>query len=108
MYWGVKAALWPGSSDDSDGDGVSNIREFLAGTNPTDRNSVLKMWFTWTPFGRRLNWTTSRGLIYQVQVSSDLDSWSNLGEPKLAAGATDSVAISGNQRAEYYRVLRIR
>jgi len=108
LYWGVKAALWPSPSEDSDGDGVSNIKEFLAGTNPMDRNSVLRMWFTSTPFGRRLNWNTTRGLIYQVQVSNDLNGWSNLGEPRLAAGTTDSMAVSGSQRAEYYRLLRIR
>ena len=88
--------------------GMSNRDEYIAGTNPTDRNSVLKMWFTWTQFGRRLNWNTFRGLIYQVQVSNDLENWNNLGEPKLAPGTADSIAISGNQRAEYYRVLRIR
>jgi len=58
----------------------SNIREFLAGTNPTNAASVLKMWFTWTPFGKRLNWNAQRGLIYQVQVSNDLSEWANLGE----------------------------
>jgi len=108
MYWGVKAALWPGSSDDSDGDGVSNIREFLAGTNPLDPTSLLKMSITWSRFGRRLSWNTQAGSVYQVQVSTDLVSWVDSGLPRFAAGTTDSVPITGARTAEYYRVLRLR
>ena len=108
QYWGVKAALWPAGNVDSDGDGVSNAREFLAGTNPLDPNSVLKMRFTWNRFGRLLNWNTQPGFVYQVQVSNDLADWTNFGSARFAAGTTDSVAVSGSRQAEYFRVLRVR
>jgi len=108
LYWGIKASQWPAGNVDSDGDGVSNAREFQAGTNPLDPNSVLKMWFTWSRFGRLFNWTTQTGFIYQVQVSTDLVEWTDFGAPRFAAGPTDSVTFGGDQLAEYYRVIRIR
>jgi hypothetical protein len=108
MYWGTKPGFWPAPSVDSDGDGVSNIREFLAGTDPTNANSVLKMWFTWNRFGRRLNWNTVPGFIYQVQSSSDLATWNNFGAPRFSAATTDSTSVTGAAGAEYYRVLRVR
>ena len=69
---------WAAGNVDSDGDGATNAKEFLAGTNPLDPNSVLKMRFTWNRFGRILNWNTQPGLVYQVQVSTDLVNWSSL------------------------------
>jgi len=108
LYWGPKPDGWPGASEDSDHDGVSNYREFLAGTNPRDANSVLKMWLTRDRFGRRLNWNTQAGFVYQVQVSTDLASWSPFGGPRFAPGVADSTPISSGLSAEYYRVLRLR
>jgi hypothetical protein len=110
MYWGVKASGWPAGSVDSDGDGVSNAREFQAGTNPLDPNSVLRMWFTWSRSIRLFlfNWNTQPGFVYQVQVSTDLIDWTNFGNARFAAGSTDSVTFTSNQVAEYYRVIRVR
>jgi hypothetical protein len=108
MYRGTKPGFWPAPNVDSDGDGVSNIREFLAGTDPMNANSVLRMWFTWNRFGRRLNWNTVSGFIYQVQSSSDLANWNNYGAPRFSAGTTDSTSVSGSAGVEYYRVLRVR
>jgi hypothetical protein len=108
MYWGPDPANWPSSKDDSDGDGVSNLKEFQAGTNPLDRNSVLRTRFTLTPQGRRLYWTTQPGLVYQVQLSTDLTVWNNLGDPRFAAGNTDSIPISSGARTAFYRVIRLR
>ena len=44
------------------------------------------------------------GLIYQVQASTNLTTWQNLGSPRFAVGAVDSLYI-GLSRAEYYRVM---
>jgi hypothetical protein len=107
QYWGPKSDDWGRANADSDGDGASNSQEFLAGTNPLDRNSVLKTWFTWNRFGRTLNWNTRPGLVYQVQVSTQLGSWSNLGSPRFAAGNADSLGVSGDRATEFFRVLRL-
>jgi hypothetical protein len=108
LYWGSKADDWALASADSDGDGASNLREFLAGTNPLDTNSVLKTWFVWTRTVRRLNWNTQPGLVYQVQFSTNLGSWTSYGAPRFAAGTSDSIAVSGSSGAEYYRIVRVR
>jgi len=64
------------AAKDSDGDGMSDAAEFIAGTNPTnaasrfiflsniETNQVLK-----------LQWSAVPGRMYQVQSSTNLDSW---------------------------------
>ena len=106
-YFGSDAFNWPSPFADSDGDGVSNYNEFLAGTDPTSANSVLKIRLQPTPQGLFLNWNTQAGLIYQVQSSPDLKSWTNAGGARFAAGTVDSMYVGGS-KADYYRVLRLR
>lgn len=107
-FWGANPAGWPSAHADTDGDGVSNLLEFLAGTNPVDARSVLKLSIGSSPQGYRLNWSTQPGLVYQVQVADRLGAWSNYGAPRLAATNTDSVAVSGPASSAFYRVLRLR
>jgi len=108
-YWGPKPEDWPALSSDSDGDGASNASEYLAGTDPTDPLSCLKTWITRSVQGRRLNWTTEPGFIYQVQSSSGFGgSWTNLGSQRFAAGDTDSISLAGTGVAAFYRIIRVR
>jgi hypothetical protein len=99
---------WAAAAVDSDGDGVSNLQELLAGTAPTDAASVLKVFLTSSAQGRRLNWNTQPGIIYQVQTATNLGAWINEGTPRLAATNQDSIAVSAGQPASYYRIIRIR
>lgn len=99
---------WPLASADSDGDGVSNKNEFLAGTDPNDANSVLKVRLQPTPQGMFLNWNTQVGLMYQVQQSTSVGgAWSNLGAPRFASGSVDSMYVGGGA-VGYYRIVRLR
>jgi hypothetical protein len=97
---------WPSPTADSDGDGASNLQEFLAGTNPNDANSVLRTQLQKTSQGMFLSWNTMPGCIYQVQTSSSLGGWNNLGGPRYANGATDSLYVGGGGFG-YYRILRV-
>jgi hypothetical protein len=106
-YFGTDVFNWPSPFADSDGDGVSNRNEFLAGTDPTDPNSVLRVRLHPTPQGLYLSWNTQPGLLYQVQISTNLGGWVNVGGPRFAAGQTDSMYVGGGN-AGYYRVLRVR
>ena len=108
IYWGPDPAIWPGGSVDSDGDGVSNFKEYQAGTDPTDAQSVLRTRLAVTPQGRRVYWTSQPGFIYQVQTSINLTSWAAFGEPRFAAGTSDSIPISGGGQSAFYRVIRLR
>ncbi|MBX3734852.1 MAG: fibronectin type III domain-containing protein [Verrucomicrobiae bacterium] len=103
-YFGNNPALWPSPATDSDGDGVSNRNEFLAGTDPTDPGSVLLVSVVDTPQGPLLVWNTRAGGVYQPQWSGDLRNWSDMGLPRLAAGASDSAPAGDSPANVYYRV----
>ncbi|MBI3850120.1 MAG: hypothetical protein HY298_07505 [Verrucomicrobia bacterium] len=107
MYWGSNSESWPSPYADSDGDGASNRDEFLAGTNPLDANSVLRTALTSTGQGLFLSWNTQPGLMYQVQSSTNMTAWVNVGSPRFAAGSTDSIYVGGSN-STYYRVSRLR
>jgi len=108
LYWGPNSSAWPAGNVDSDGDGVTNVQEFLAGTNPTDSNSALRMQLVSTPQGWQLQWNTQPGFLYQVQVSADFSSWANYGPIRFAASSTDSVAVNPPNGTAYYRLIRVR
>ena len=103
QYFGDNTDLWPLATADSDGDGVNNLNEFLAGTNPTNAASVLQVQLVNTPQGMFLNWNTQPGLTYQVVMTTNFVSWGNFGSPRFAAGASDSIFVGGTS-AGYYRV----
>jgi hypothetical protein len=107
QFFGPDLFSWPSPNADSDNDGVSNLNEFLAGTDPTDANSVLRIALQPTRQGLYLNWNTQPALLYQVQTSANLTTWSNVGGPRFAAGRVDSLYVGGGS-AGYFRVLRVR
>lgn len=107
-YYGNDPTQWPAANADTDGDGATTMEEFLAGTNPTNRNSVLSLSLIPASQGWQLSWPTEPGFIYQLQVSPNVNVWTNLGSPRFAAGATDSVPVDGTLGIAYYRILRLR
>ena len=84
MIYGA-GALPP--NGDADGDGVSNLAESLAGTNPFDAASVprLQVHFLF-PSTAQLTWNSFPGKRYTIQSRTNLtDSWSNE-SPLIATG----------------------
>jgi hypothetical protein len=106
-WFGADLSRWPRPQDDTDGDGATNLEEFLAGTNPLDPASVLKVNLLRTPTGLYVEWNTQPGLVYQLQASGGLTGWTNVGEPRFARGTRESVRVTGGDAA-FYRVIRIR
>ena len=107
LYFGNNSANWPALNTDSDGDGMNNLREFLAGTNPTDAASVLRVKLENSTQGLFLSWNTQPGLVYQLQSSTNVSAWSNFGSPRLSAGTNDSTYVGGSGQT-FYQVLRLR
>jgi hypothetical protein len=65
QYFGNTAVL---PDEDADSDGVSNLQEFLAGTNPTNSASAFRfLGATKTNNDIRLDWTTVGGHNYVLQ-----------------------------------------
>lgn len=70
QYFGNLSANGAG---DPDGDGVSNLREFIAGTNPTDAASRFEVVeIDKLPNGVSIQWTSQTGRRYNVKRSSSL------------------------------------
>ncbi|MCX8497361.1 MAG: hypothetical protein ORN51_14360 [Akkermansiaceae bacterium] len=60
---------------DADGDGTSNLMEYVAGTNPTDRSSKLQPTGTHNGSVYTMPIQTVAGRNYKVWVTKDLSSW---------------------------------
>ena len=95
-------------SGDNDNDGLSNMEEFLADTNPLDPNSLLKVTlFTAAPGGAPANvtWSSTATRQYRVRASTDVAApqpWPEVGlgliVPDSGNSTTRSVAGPLSQR----------
>jgi hypothetical protein len=63
------------AQDDADGSGMSNLQDFLAGTDPTDPTSVLALHIAADATGTNmvLNWTAVSGKNYQILSTTNLN-----------------------------------
>lgn len=104
LFTSLEAA--PGA--DPDGDSLENRSEFLAGTNPTDADSVLRIeQVTVGPAGTTIAWQSVPGRRYQVSSRSQLgpEAWQPLGSPVNAVGTqTQLVDPSETANLRFYRV----
>lgn len=100
-----KNRIW--AYGDFDQDGASNISEFLAGTNPADGNSLLKVSISIANDSFLVSWNSVPGGLYILEGSSNLSSWSRFGSPRLATDAYDSATINDLTTATYFRVVKI-
>ncbi len=95
---------------DADGDGQSNLQEYLAGTNPTNANSVLRITYAArgeaTPDSMTLHWDSVPTRSYTVQSRDSLgamDPWADL--ISLALGANSATFnVGATNPAEFYRI----
>ncbi len=93
---------------DFDHDGVSNLNEFLSGTNPTNAASVFKLTaqnpVTTT---NAVSWNSASGIVYRVFSRDDLSvgNWEILADPIIGNGTnvflTDPAATVSAKR--FYR-----
>lgn len=76
---------------DPDGDGTNNLAESIAGTDPFDPRSRLRVTaFEWNlgPVSpsARLTWPSVAGKQYQIQASTDLATWAAFGPRQTGTG----------------------
>jgi len=80
---------------DSDGDGMTDYAEFIAGTDPNSPISRPRLKVTLTNAGVcRLQWPSAAGEQFRVHSSSDLITWVPFSAWLQATGAVSSIDIS--------------
>jgi hypothetical protein len=101
QYWGDG---WPSATAPLVSGGPSPLQLFLTGGNPLDPTTWLRTSIIPSAQGFFLGWNPQAGRTYQVQSSSNLKTWVNVGSPRFAAASVDSIYLGGNS-AGYYRIL---
>jgi len=99
--------FWPSVTVPLEPGGPTLMQVFVSGGNPLDSSTWLVSTLTQTGQGMFLSWNTQPGFTYQVQVTSNFTSWSNVGAPRFAYGSTDGLNV-GNGSAGYYRIVLVR
>lgn len=105
-YYGSNITQWPAPGALL-GPNMTLLQVFLSGGDPLEPGTWLEQQFTKTAEGMFLSWNTQPGATYQVQTTTDLIHWNNVGSPRFAAGATDSIDV-GSGADSYYRIQLLR
>lgn len=100
--------LVPHRDQDSDGDGATDYEEFVAGTNPKARNSVLKSDITFPSGGRtaELTFPSAPGKKYRILVgdSPDQPFTTFLEVPSATEGSTTLTLPFGTAAYQFFRI----
>jgi len=94
---------------DADGDGMGNLQEYLAGTNPRDGASILALQAlrSATTGAVHLVWAAAPGVRYQVEYRDTLEAaaWAPLGASAIYGSATATVIdADAPAPARFYRL----
>lgn len=94
------------AEDDGDGDGMSNLAEYLSDTDPTDINSVLQI-LRVKPLsdGMRLKWAGGVEAEQILEYSRDLKVWNVWYTNMPPTSITNEVDYIGHEKSLFFRVL---
>jgi Matrixin/Carboxypeptidase regulatory-like domain len=107
-YFPLFTAANAAPTADPDGDGMNNLAEYIAGTNPTNAASVFKLLSpTNSSGGTAVRWLSVAGKSYQVLSRTNLlaGSWRTNGTAVTATGTnTQYLDAGGTNGVRFYRV----
>jgi hypothetical protein len=108
LYWGANKSSWPSSTTVLTAGNLraTALQVFDWGANPMNASTWLVLSVSHTQEGFFLNWNTAAGAIYQVQTSTNLQTWTNLGAPRFAPTTSDSLYL-GLSPGGYYQIARL-
>lgn len=93
------------AQDDKDGDGLTNLEEWLAGSNPTLASSNLAI----TGFdGTKLDFTARPYELYELVSTVDFTAWTRAANPVIPVTAAGSLTgPAPSQAATFFQVRRV-
>jgi alpha-amylase len=93
------------AEDDYDGDGFSNLLEYIAGTSPMDKTSHLHLGID-TDADLRLKIETVSGRLYSIYYTDELTppDWELLGEPILGDNTVQFIPDPADVPNRFYRL----
>ncbi len=94
-------------TDDDDGDGHTELQELLAGTNPLDANSVLRLGsLTGSPPNFTASWASVTGKTYILQTATNVTGpyADQPGTQTNATGSAVSLNFTSTNAAGFYRL----
>lgn len=104
IYGGTLASIRP--EDDTDGDGISNYDEYIAGTYAFDPSDGFRLALTGVNAGATtMEFLAIRGRNYTIQSSPNLQQWSSVNFRIVTGGV--SGALQANYPANDVRLLRL-
>jgi hypothetical protein len=95
------------AESDADSDGLRDIDEYLAGTDPFDAVDSLLVQVRPSTTGSILQWPTKSGYLYFIDQRADLRTsvaWSAVGEKIVGTGSTTTLTIPTESEHSFYRV----
>lgn len=97
----------PGPFEDSDGDGLNNREEWIAGTRPLDTTSVFRLELEDATNGLRLRWPSTERRAYRVLWAPDLASGFQVLSNAVAPVPPANVftAVQDGVRGGYFRIV---
>jgi type VI secretion system secreted protein Hcp len=108
--WEVAHKLDPNAADglvDSDGDGANNLDEFVAGTDPRNKDNVFKAAFVPPPAGGNgtLSWSSATGKQYRILTTDKLGDPFTLYMTVPSAGdGSTSAALPANFGTSFFKI----
>jgi hypothetical protein len=106
-WWLAGYGLGTDDLSDPDHDGMETWREFIAGTDPTDADSVLELNLELNQSSERheLEWSGVSNRRYYVQCSSDLDTFTPIEGPLYAEPSMNTYIIPDSaETRRFYRL----
>ena len=93
------------ANDDFDGDGYTNLQEFLLGSNPTDPASNLRI----TSFGTtNIQWQAKGYEVYELYSSTNLASWTRAINPIVPTNSVGAaISFTNGGPTQVFRLQKV-